>query len=67
MEDIVANKFQQNPTLMLKLLDTGDAILIDGNDWGDRYWGVCDEVGQNKLGLILMGLRKKMKMAGLLA
>ena len=52
---------------MLKLLDTGDAILIEGNDWGDRYWGVCDGVGQNKLGLILMGLRKKMKMAGLLA
>lgn len=41
-----------------KLIRTGDAMLIEGNDWGDKFWGRCLENGQwvglNKLGVILM-------------
>lgn len=57
MCQVVQAKFTQNPDLMAKLKATGDAILIEGNTWGDRYWGVCRGAGQNKLGRILMALR----------
>ena len=57
MEEIVKCKFDQNPDLKEKLIDTGDAILIEGNDWGDKYWGVCKGVGENHLGIILMKIR----------
>ena len=33
-------------------------ILIEGNWWKDTYWGVCDGKGQNKLGELLMKVRK---------
>jgi ribA/ribD-fused uncharacterized protein len=46
-----------DPDLAEKLLATGDAELIEGNDWGDRYWGVCRGVGQNRLGELLMRVR----------
>lgn len=46
-----------DPLLFMKLQQTGDAVLVEGNAWGDRYWGVCDGVGQNKLGQQLMSLR----------
>ena len=40
-----------------KLLATGDAELIEGNDWYDTYWGVCEGVGENHLGKLLMQIR----------
>ena len=58
---IVRAKFTQNPELRQMLLDTGDAILIEGNNWGDTYWGQCNGVGQNKLGIILMQVREELK------
>lgn len=62
MRDIVRNKFAQNIDLAKKLVDTGDATLIEGNDWGDEFWGAVfrDEQwdGQNYLGRILMEVRE---------
>lgn len=60
MHAVVFTKFAQNPALLEKLLATGDAALEEGNSWGDRYWGVCDGIGQNKLGQILMQVRKEL-------
>ena len=57
METVVRTKFQQNPELVDKLKDTGDAELIEGNTWNDTYWGVCRGKGQNHLGQILMKVR----------
>lgn len=57
MRDIVTIKFSCNSYLMQKLINTGDAELVEGNWWGDTYWGVCCGEGQNKLGKILMELR----------
>lgn len=54
-------KFEQNPELAKKLLDTGCQELIEGNTWGDTYWGVCFGTGQNKLGLLLQELRTAMQ------
>lgn len=50
-----------NPTLQKKLLATGEEELIEGNWWNDTYWGVCNGVGKNKLGKLLMKLREEYK------
>lgn len=60
MEGVLALKFKQNPDLHDKLLDTGDAVLIEGNEWHDQIWGSCNcerhvyQQGQNALGILLM-------------
>lgn len=61
MYDICYAKFTQNPKLALKLINTGTEELIEGNTWNDTYWGVCNGVGQNKLGQTLMKLRAVLK------
>ncbi len=66
MAEIVFQKFSQNKDLAEKLILTGDAQLIEGNYWGDTYWGVCtnrtyDNVGENYLGKILMCVRSILK------
>ena len=55
---ICMNKFYQNPELEELLLATGDEELVEGNHWGDTFWGVCNGVGENKLGKILMMVRE---------
>lgn len=47
----------RNPDLVKRLLQTGSRKLIEKNNWGDKYWGVCDGEGLNKLGEILMDIR----------
>lgn len=59
MLTVVTAKFEQNPFLANLLVNTGDRPLIEGNDWGDTYWGVCKGEGENHLGLILMEVRKR--------
>jgi len=44
------------------LLATGDAILEEGNTWGDSFWGTVDGVGENKLGRLLMQVREDIPM-----
>lgn len=61
MYEIVKEKFLQNVYIKKKLLGTGDAILIEGNTWGDTYWGQVNGKGQNKLGKILMKIRSELK------
>ena len=60
MEKALRLKFQ-NPDLRKKLIATGDEELIEGNPWGDRYWGVCNGSGKNKLGKLLMKIRKELQ------
>lgn len=60
MYEIIEAKFTQNPGLAEKLIATDDTILIEGNVWGDKFWGVCDGVGENHLGKILMGFRENL-------
>lgn len=58
METVVLSKFMRHPELQEKLVATGDAELIEGNTWGDRFWGVtADGQGANHLGKILMRVR----------
>lgn len=49
MHEIVQAKFEQNPVLAEKLVETGNACLEEGNTWGDRIWGTVDGRGANHL------------------
>jgi ribA/ribD-fused uncharacterized protein len=63
MEKILRIKFQ-NPAMKKKLLSTGDAILEEGNTWGDKFWGVSPPGsgnGNNILGHLLMKIREDLK------
>ena len=65
MEEIVRAKFSQNKELKEQLLATGDAQLVEGNRWNDRYWGVDirSGVGENHLGKILMKVRSELRLS----
>lgn len=58
MRAVLQAKFS-NPILRRLLADTYPQELIEGNTWGDQYWGVCDGIGQNKLGQLLMEVRQE--------
>lgn len=58
MEIALRAKFGANPDLRERLLATGDREIIEGNAWGDRFWGVCRGQGDNHLGRLLMRLRE---------
>ncbi len=60
MRDLLKIKFA-NPVLKQLLLDTGDQQLVEGNWHGDSFWGVCDGVGQNHLGKLLMEVRSELQ------
>lgn len=59
MEIILREKFF-NPELAHRLHETGDQELIEGNTWGDTYWGICRNKGENHLGKLLMKIRKEL-------
>lgn len=61
MAEIVWEKFAGNPQLTEKLLETGNAELVEGNTWGDKFWGVVNGEGENQLGKILMATRDKLR------
>jgi ribA/ribD-fused uncharacterized protein len=65
MEGGLRQKYAKDP-LRQMLLDTGDAILIEGNFWHDNFFGSCTcpkcgNKGQNNLGKLLMQIRDEMK------
>lgn len=61
MEELVREKFESKPKLAEKLLATEDIEIVEGNTWGDTFWGVCKGVGENHLGKILMKIRDEIK------
>ena len=50
----------KNPHFKQLLLNTGNKYLEETNWWRDTYWGVCNGIGENKLGEILMEIRKSL-------
>jgi len=60
MRDILESKFK-DPHLRDLLYYTRDLELVEINNWGDCFWGVCNGVGENHLGLLLMELREKIR------
>jgi ribA/ribD-fused uncharacterized protein len=60
MEELVRHKFTSHLDLREKLLATNNMKLIEGNYWGDTFWGVCKGKGTNHLGQILMFVRQEL-------
>lgn len=62
MSMLIEQKFNSltHPELAQKLKDTAPRELIEGNWWGDTYWGVCKGRGENHLGKILMRIREEL-------
>lgn len=42
------------------LIATSPRVLVEGNTWGDTYWGVYDGRGKNMLGRLLMLVRAEL-------
>lgn len=57
---LLVQKFKYGTELAEKLMATDPYELIEGNWWGDVYWGVCKGIGQNHLGKILMRIRTRL-------
>lgn len=59
---LLRRKFE-NPELRAKLLATGDTPLVEGNTWGDAFWGVDLRTGrgQNMLGKLIMKVRAELQ------
>lgn len=56
MYKLLLQKFAHEP-LRSKLLETYPKELVEGNWWGDTFFGVCRGVGENHLGKLLMDVR----------
>ncbi|MBQ9433976.1 MAG: NADAR family protein [Synergistaceae bacterium] len=59
MEEVLRAKFTHHPELLQKLLATEKALLVEGNDWLDTFWGFDVNLGYgaNMLGQLLMKIR----------
>ena len=53
-------KFNE-PHLANRLLSTKGRLLVEGNEHGDVYWGVCNGTGLNRLGVLLMQVRAELE------
>lgn len=69
MENVIRLKFDHTVHLnsCISLVNTYPALLVEGNNWHDNYWGVCYcdkckdiKFKQNNLGLILMERRSEL-------
>ncbi len=61
MERLLRQKFFSGGKLSTALIATGDALLVEGNTWGDTFWGVCAGHGSNHLGRLLMKIRSEVR------
>ena len=61
MQELIKAKFEINPDLSQRLLETGVGELVEGNNWNDTFWGVCKGEGLNHLGRVLMEVREGLR------
>jgi ribA/ribD-fused uncharacterized protein len=59
MYDLNVQKFSNSHYKEL-LQKTGDLYIEETNTWKDIFWGVCNGVGSNHLGKILMKIRQEL-------
>ncbi len=59
MKACLIQKYHTEP-YRTKLLEKGDQYIQEGNNWGDKFWGVCLETntGENILGKLIMKIRE---------
>lgn len=60
---LLRRKFE-TPKMRDLLLSSEDRLILEGNTWGDRVWGVIDTKsgveGYNRLGAMLMSVREEL-------
>jgi ribA/ribD-fused uncharacterized protein len=61
MFEFVQYKFHIHELMRSQLLATEEAEIIEGNYWGDTFWGVCGGKGENHLGKIIMKIRDDLR------
>jgi ribA/ribD-fused uncharacterized protein len=63
MERLLREKFSPGSFLAEALLKTGNEQLLEGNYWGDVFWGVDLKThkGENNLGKLLMKIRNELR------
>ena len=65
MRRLLTQKFAVGSDLAQRLIDTGDARLIEGNNWHDVFWGACScgccPEGSNHLGTLLEERRELLR------
>ncbi len=59
MENLLRQKFSA-PYYRNKLIATGNKEIEELNYWKDTYWGICNGVGENHLGKLLMKIRAEL-------
>ena len=57
MRELLYAKYEE-PEIRAKLVATNPRELIEFNDWGDDFWGVCTDAGLNMLGQLLEEVRQ---------
>lgn len=58
MYTLLKQKFTKYPELQNLLESTGNSEIIEGNNWGDDFWGIdINKGGKNHLGKLLMIIR----------
>ena len=62
MEFLLRQKFKNGTRLAERLMETYGHELIEGNTWGDTFWGTCNGKGENHLGKLLMKIRHELLM-----
>ncbi len=62
MRECLKQKYSQEPYKTL-LIETGDALIQEGNFWGDTFWGVDlnTKLGENRLGELIMAIRSELQ------
>ena len=72
LHDVVMQKFESNPALRQKLLDTGDQPLYEATGdkrWGTGHWnqkqlfGTERQTGKNEFGKLLVEIRQEIRLA----
>jgi ribA/ribD-fused uncharacterized protein len=58
MYHLISQKFYPRTNLAYKLINTGNVNIVEGNDWNDTFWGICNGVGKNMLGRLIMEHRE---------
>jgi len=65
MLELLRQKFAQEK-FRAKLLATNDQFIVEGNQHGDNFWGLCPNAdgvfeGRNQLGKLLMQVREELR------
>ena len=59
MKELQIIKYSQ-PKFRDLLIKTGDRYIEETNNWNDVFYGVCNGIGENHLGKIIMDIRNNL-------